>query len=170
MTYEELVSKISKVYDGAQAPEISEHLAIQFDIAEEAAGAFNIEVAGGEVSVNPYDYMDRDVLVSSTAEVVIDVLNGKKSIFQAIEEGTLRVEGDAQKVELLKKAETKRAKKTAPAKKAAAKKSSSTKKTTAKATAKTADKKTATKKTAAKKAAAKPAAAKKAADNKTTDK
>ena len=80
MNYEELVSKVAKVYDGAQAPEVSEHLAIQFDISEEAAGAFYIEIAGGEVTVAPYDYMDRDVLVASTAEAIIDVLNGKKDI------------------------------------------------------------------------------------------
>ena len=159
MNYEELVSKVSKVYDGAQAPEVSEHLAIQFDISEEAAGAFYIEIAGGEVTVAPYDYMDRDVLVATTAEVIIDVLNGKKDIFKAIEEGTVTVTGDAQKVALLKKVEKKRATKSAPVKKAAKK--------TATKTAK-ADK-PAAKKTTAKKTAAKPAA-KKSTAKKTTDK
>ncbi len=140
MNYEELVSKVAKVYDGAQAPEVSEHLAIQFDISEEAAGAFYIEIAGGEVTVAPYDYMDRDVLVASTAEAIIDVLNGKKDIFAAMEEGTVTVTGDAQKVELLKKVEKKRATKAAPVKKAA--KKAPAKKTTAKkaSTKKTADK------------------------------
>ena len=140
MNYEELVSKVAKVYDGAQAPEVSEHLAIQFDISEEAAGAFYIEIAGGEVTVAPYDYMDRDVLVASTAEAIIDVLNGKKDIFTAIEEGTVTVTGDAQKVELLKKVEKKRATKAAPVKKAAKK------------TEKPAAKKAATKKSTSKKA------------------
>ena len=142
MNYEELVSKVAKVYDGAQAPEVSEHLAIQFDISEEAAGAFYIEIAGGEVTVAPYDYMDRDVLVASTAEAIIDVLNGKKDIFAAMEEGTVTVTGDAQKVELLKKVEKKRATKAAPVKKAAKK----------------------TEKPAAKKAAAKKSTSKKASD------
>ena len=140
MNYEELVSKVAKVYDGAQAPEVSEHLAIQFDISEEAAGAFYIEIAGGEVTVAPYDYMDRDVLVASTAEAIIDVLNGKKDIFAAMEEGTVTVTGDAQKVELLKKVEKKRATKAAPVKKAAKK------------TEKPAAKKAATKKSTSKKA------------------
>ncbi|MBR4182951.1 MAG: SCP2 sterol-binding domain-containing protein [Lachnospiraceae bacterium] len=140
MNYEELVSKVAKVYDGAQAPEVSEHLAIQFDISEEAAGAFYIEIAGGEVTVAPYDYMDRDVLVASTAEAIIDVLNGKKDIFTAIEEGTVTVTGDAQKVELLKKVEKKRATKAAPVKKAA-------KKTDKPAAKKTSAKKSTSKKT-----------------------
>ena len=134
MNYEELVSKVAKVYDGAQAPEVSEHLAIQFDISEEAAGAFYIEIAGGEVTVAPYDYMDRDVLVASTAEAIIDVLNGKKDIFTAIEEGTVTVTGDAQKVE------KKRATKAAPVKKAA-------KKTDKPAAKKTSAKKSTSKKT-----------------------
>ena len=140
MNYEELVSKVAKVYDGAQAPEVSEHLAIQFDISEEAAGAFYIEIAGGEVTVAPYDYMDRDVLVASTAEAIIDVLNGKKDIFTALEEGTVTVTGDAQKVELLKKVEKKRATKAAPVKKAA-------KKTDKPAAKKTSAKKSTSKKT-----------------------
>ena len=152
MTYEELVEKVTKYYEGASAKRVDEHVAIQVNVEGEAEGAFYIEIANNFIDVQPFEYFDRDVMVVTTAEVLSNIADGKLSVNDAYADGKLRaVAGDAAKVLALTAIEVKKAKKTAA------------KKTTAKTATKTTDKKTTTK-AAAKKAEAEAAvAAKKAA-------
>ena len=49
MTYEELVKKVQEAYKDADASKVKEHLAIQFNVEGEVAGAFYLEVAEGKV-------------------------------------------------------------------------------------------------------------------------
>ena len=62
MTYQELVSKLKDTYQEKDASKISEHLAIQFNIQGEAEGALYLEIANGQLHVEPYEYYDRDIL------------------------------------------------------------------------------------------------------------
>ena len=140
MTYEELVEKVTKYYEGASAKRVDEHVAIQVNVEGEAEGAFYIEIANNFIDVQPFEYFDRDVMVVTTAEVLSNIADGKLSVNDAYADGKLRaVAGDAAKVLALTAIEVKKAKKTAA------------KKTTAKTATKTTDKKTTTK-AAAKKA------------------
>ena len=66
MTYQELVSKLKDTYQEKDASKISEHLAIQFNIQGEAEGALYLEIANGQLHVEPYEYYDRDISVSYT--------------------------------------------------------------------------------------------------------
>ena len=67
MTYQELVSKLKDTYQEKDASKISEHLAIQFNIQGEAEGALYLEIANGQLHVEPYEYYDRDILVTTSA-------------------------------------------------------------------------------------------------------
>lgn len=112
MTYEELVGKAKDIYQNMDADNVKEHVAIQFNIEGEAAGAFYLEIAEGKVMVEPYEYYDRDVLVTTTAAVLTQIAEGKLDIVVAYTTGKLKAEGDLGKALLLKQL-TKKAKKAA---------------------------------------------------------
>lgn len=189
MTYHELVEKMAKALTAVDASAVSEHIAVQVNVTGEAEGAFYIEAAEGKLAVEPYDYIDRDALLTASAEDLIAVSAGKLNLETAISEGKMTLEGSYDKVMVLgsvfaqlpvKKRKAPAKKKTEAAEKPAAKRTCRTKKTIAEA-AETAEaavkaeaaeavekpakaaKKTAAKKTAEKKTAEKKPAAKKTA-------
>lgn len=103
MTYEELVEKTREVYGTADASSIEGHIAYQFNIEGEAAGAFYLEICDGTVKVEPYEYYDRDALFTTTAETLFKIGTGKLDPVFAYTTGKLKVEGDLDKALLLKK-------------------------------------------------------------------
>lgn len=102
MTYEELVAEIKKAATKADASKIKEHIAFQFNITGEAAGAFYLEIKDGQVDVQPYEYYDRDVLITSKAENIIKIMNGKLDPVLAFTLQKIKVEGDLGKALILK--------------------------------------------------------------------
>lgn len=172
MTYEEIVGKALIVYAKADATEVTGHLAVQFNVRGEGEGAFYIEVSDGKVDIQPYEYYDRNAIVTVNSDVLIEMLDGKLGIDEAYNDNKVQIEGDLGAALLLKKiavkkapektAEAKEAAK-APAKKTTAKKTTAKRTTTKKASSKTTEAKAATgsKTTATKKATTKSTAAKK---------
>lgn len=156
MTYEEIVGKALIVYAKADAKEITGHLAIQFNVRGEGEGAFYLEVSEGKVDIQPYEYYDRNAIITVASDVLIDMLDGKLGIDEAYNDNKLHVEGDLGAALLLKKINIK------PVEKETAEKKETVKKETVK--------KETAKKPAAKKPAAKKTAAKKPADKKTVAK
>ena len=77
MTYFELVDAVRAAYAGADAGNIKEHVAFQFNVTGEAEGIFYLEIKDGEVIVEPYDYHDRDVLFTTTAETLLKIGRGE---------------------------------------------------------------------------------------------
>ena len=102
MTYEELVQKIRDIADEADAGKVQEHVAFQFNIEGEAEGAFYLEVKDGKADVQPYEYYDRDVLITSTANTLLEIMDGKLDPVAAYTLHKIRVEGDLGKALLLK--------------------------------------------------------------------
>lgn len=151
MTYEELVKVAKDAYCSQDASNIQEHVAIQFNVTGEAAGIFYLEINDGKVSVEPYEYYDRDAIVTADAQTLVELANGTLGMESAYSSGKIKAEGDLGKALLLKSLSGKKAAKK-EAKKPAAKKAPATKKTCAK---KPAAKKTAEKKVAEKTPAAK---------------
>lgn len=49
----------------------------------EAAGAFYLEAADGKVTVQPYEYYDRDALVTTKAAVLEEIASGKLDVVKA---------------------------------------------------------------------------------------
>ena len=118
MTYEELVQQVKEIAEEADAGKIQDHVAFQFNIEGEAAGAFYLDIKEGKAAVEPYEYYDRDVLITSTAETLLKIMEGKLDPVAAYTLQKIRVEGDLGKALLLKevvgqkKAKKKAAKKT----------------------------------------------------------
>ncbi len=102
MTYEELVKQAKEAYEAADAGKVKEHVAIQFNVTGEAQGAFYLEVKDGKVSVEPYEYYDRDVLVTADGQVLVDIATGKLGLEKAYLTGKIKAEGNLKKALLLK--------------------------------------------------------------------
>ena len=102
MTYEELVQKVKDIAEASDASKIQEHVAFQFNIEGEAEGAFYLDIKDGKADVQPYEYYDRDVLITSTADTLLEIMNGKLDPVLAFTIHKIRVEGDLGKALLLK--------------------------------------------------------------------
>lgn len=102
MTYEELVKEIKDKAALADASSIDGHVAFQFNITGEGSGAFYMEIKDKQIYVEPYEYYDRDVLITSTADNIIKIMNGKLDPVLAFTPHKITVEGDLGKALLLK--------------------------------------------------------------------
>ena len=145
MTYEEVVAKVKDALKDTDVSSVKEHAAYQINITGEGEGAFYIEIEGGKLNVEPYEYFDRDILVYTSAADLFDIIDGKTDFVNANLSGKISAEGDLRKAELLKdvgkkNSDKKATAKKAPAKKAPAKKPAAKKTTAKKATAKKATK------------------------------
>ena len=145
MTYEEVVAKVKDALKDVDVSGVKEHAAYQFNITGEGEGAFYVEIDDGKLNVEPYEYFDRDILVYTSAEDLMDILDGKTDFVNAHLSGKISAEGDLRKAELLKDFGKKAPEKKAPAKKAPAKKAAAKKLAAKKTTAKKAPAKKATK-------------------------
>ena len=138
MTYQELVKKLETAYAKADASAVADHVAVQFNVTGEGEGALYLEVTDGKVDIQPYEYYDRDAIVTTNASALVDIATGRLNISEAYNKGILYVDGDLHKASLLEKivlkkaAEKKTPAKKAPAKKAPAKKTVAKKATPAK--------------------------------------
>lgn len=102
MTYHDLVAKVKSVFEKTDAHEITEHVAVQINVEGEAEGIFYLEVADGSVKVEPYDYHDRDLLITTSAATLIEIAEGRITGTEAAEGGRLRAEGNFEKAGLLR--------------------------------------------------------------------
>ena len=71
MTYQEVVEKVRTLFGSADVSNIREHLAYQFNITGEGAGAFYVEVRDGKMYIEPYEYHDCDATFTCTADMLL---------------------------------------------------------------------------------------------------
>lgn len=102
MTYADMFSKVKGIFMQADVGEIREHLAFQFNITGEAEGIFYAEVKDGVISVEPYEYFDRDAIFTCSAEVLFRLAEGSLDPVLAFTTGKLKVDGNIDKALRLK--------------------------------------------------------------------
>ena len=101
VTYEQIVEKVRKTFENADAREIFEHVAIEVDIVGEGAGAFYFEVAERACLVEPYNYYNHDGRVIATADVILKLAAKKIHLREAWQGGLIKYEGNEVKLNLL---------------------------------------------------------------------
>lgn len=101
MRYEELVANVKKAAERAKVGRPVGHIAFQFNIEGEAEGAFYLEIADGHVYVEPYEYYDRDVLIITTADVVMQMIEGRLQPMVAYTNEQLRAYGNVDQLRVL---------------------------------------------------------------------
>ena len=97
MTYEEVFQKFKDTFKNADVSHVNEHLAYQFNIKGEGAGAFYAEVKEGKLYIEPYQYFDRDAAFNCTADTLFKIINGKLDPVLAFTLGKLKVDGSIEK-------------------------------------------------------------------------
>ena len=102
MTYAEMFSEVKGMLIDADVSDIHEHLAYQFNITGEAEGIFYAEVKDGKLSIEPYEYFDRDAMFTCSAETLFKIASGKTEPIMAVTLGKLKVEGNIDKALRLK--------------------------------------------------------------------
>ena len=103
MTYAEFFYEIKNKFMGADLSDIREHQAFQANIEdEEAGGIFYVEVKDGELSVEPYEYYDRDAMFTATPDIFLKIAEGKMDPVWAFTVQKLKVEGNIDKALRLK--------------------------------------------------------------------
>ncbi len=111
MTYEEIVHLVRTAYENADARNIFEHIALQVNMTGEGGGIFYIEAAERAITVEPYDYYDRDGQITLSSDTVIAMATGKMNYIEAKEKGLLKSEGDLDKIRKLGEVKPKKVKK-----------------------------------------------------------
>jgi len=94
MTYENIVNKVQKQAIKCNAVPVDHHIAVQFNILGEGEGAFYMEIDAGRISVQPYEYYDRDAVVYVDAETLLDTIAGKLSVADVTSNGKLVIQGN----------------------------------------------------------------------------
>lgn len=113
MTYEEIVGKSVIVYKNADASAVDGHVAVQFNVTGEAEGAFYLEITDGKVDIQPYEYYDRDAIVTIDTNTIAEILDGKLTINDAYNDSKMTVDGNlgaallVTRIQLKKKAKNK---------------------------------------------------------------
>lgn len=97
MTYADFFAEIKEKFMEADVSDITEHLAYQFNITGEASGIFYVEVKDGKLSVEPYEYFDRDALFICSAQTLRELADGKLDPVLAFTVQKLKVEGNIDK-------------------------------------------------------------------------
>lgn len=172
MTYEKMFGDVQKNFKKAKTTDFTESFAFQFNITGEGEGIFYAAFKDGVLSVEPYDYKDRDVIFEADGKTIVAIASGKMEPIDAIKSGKLSIDGNhelAKQLMFLINSSKEKASKTAAPKKVAEKKPEASVKAPAKKEAKPAVKTEAkpTEKAEAKpavKTEAKPASAAKSAE------
>lgn len=97
MTYQENFNNLKKILMKADVSKIDGELAFQFNIVGDGQGIFYAKVKDGQLSVEPYDYYDRDAVFIATAKVFTKLAQGKLNPVVAYTTGKIKVEGNLDK-------------------------------------------------------------------------
>lgn len=96
MTYEQVVAKVKAKFENADASKIDGVVALQINLeGKNVNGIFYIEVKDHNVNVEPYDYYDRNAVVTVNPTNLLKLVDGKLDPIEAFNKGKVTVDGDA---------------------------------------------------------------------------
>ena len=96
MEFDELLEKVKKIAGKADISG-TDFLAVQVNITGEEGGVFYVEVKDGKISVEPYEYNDRNCAITMNMKNFHKLLDGKLDPVLAFSLGKLKVDGDVGK-------------------------------------------------------------------------
>ena len=101
MKYEEIVEKVRETTRHKIVSKLLGHIAYQFNVEGEGEGAFYLEIADGKINVEPYEYYDRNLIIVTTADVIIQMAEGEVEPMEAYSNGLLKAYGDVNQLRVL---------------------------------------------------------------------
>ena len=96
MTFDELLEKVRTKAAGADVSECG-FLAVQVNITGDDGGVFYVEVKDHRISIEPYEYNDRNCALTMNMENFNKLIDGKLDPVFAFTTGKLKLDGDAGK-------------------------------------------------------------------------
>ena len=103
MTFQEYFQQVKGRFLGADISGVADPTRIQINLTGEAAGTFYVEIKGGKLSIEPYEYHDRDVELTISDQNFQKILDGKLDPVAAFTFGKLKAQGDLGRALELKK-------------------------------------------------------------------
>lgn len=97
MTYEEIFAKTRELVLSHDVDGLEGSIAVQINIIGEGEGAFYIALKDGVVSVEPYEYYDRDCIFIVTGKDFLKMCEGTLNPVKAFTVGKLKIEGSIEK-------------------------------------------------------------------------
>lgn len=97
MTYEEIFEQSKEYILSNDIEGIEGNLAIEIDIVGEGGGSFYIELKNGKLSVEPYEYYNRDCKFLVSGADFLSMCAGILDPVVAFTKGKLKVEGNIEK-------------------------------------------------------------------------
>lgn len=95
MTYEAIVEAARDKFCDVDVSSVEGVRAFQINIEGKTVnGIFYIEIKDGRVNVEPYEYYDRNAILTINPTNFIKLINGKLDPIVAFTTGKLRVDGD----------------------------------------------------------------------------
>ncbi|MBE5944543.1 MAG: SCP2 sterol-binding domain-containing protein [Lachnospiraceae bacterium] len=98
MTYEDIVAKVRERLADVDPNKVDGFLAIQVNVTGEGEGAFYVEVKDGKLSVEPYEYYDRQAKITMKSKNFLALMDGKLDPVAAFTLGKLKIDGSIEKV------------------------------------------------------------------------
>ena len=93
MTFETILEKAREMARKADISGI-DFLAVQINIEGGESGVFYVEVKDGRISVEPYEYYDRQCAITISGDDFDRLIQGRIDPGKAYDEGRIRVDGD----------------------------------------------------------------------------
>ena len=96
MKFETVLSKVREMAAKADVSDVG-FLAVQVNLTDCNPGTFYVEVKDNKVSVEPYEYNDRNCAISMKSDDFSKLISGKLDPVFAFTVGKLKVDGDVGK-------------------------------------------------------------------------
>jgi len=93
MSFDELLARVRNIADKVDASGV-EFLAVQVNITGADGGVFYVEVKNGVISVEPFEYIDRNCEITISMDNFVKLMEGKLDPIAAFTLGKLKVNGD----------------------------------------------------------------------------
>lgn len=93
-SFAELVDRVREEFSKADVSSLPPFMAIQIDLTGELGGTFYVEYKDGVLSVEPYEYIDRNIRLEMNYQDFINMSKGTLDPVVAFTIGKLKVEGD----------------------------------------------------------------------------
>lgn len=94
MDFWSIFNEVKNTFMQADVSDYHGHLALQVNMTGEGEGRFYAELNNGTLSVEPYEYYDRDVMFTIDSKDFLKIVHGKLDPVFAFTVGKLKVDGD----------------------------------------------------------------------------
>ncbi len=97
MTYEQIVAKAKEIMAEKSAKGYKDHIAAEIHITGEGEGAYYIEILDEKIYVEPYEYYDRDFILTASAVDLLGIVEGTLDAVHAYTTGRIKIDGSIDK-------------------------------------------------------------------------